>query len=246
VEGNMSLFGAKEKAEILKLNEEISDLQGVIKNFQKKEEDLMKIIKEKDNEISKLSKSPHDKQFEKIISQFDKLRQDYLNLEKKYNSLEEENNTLKHSKHPKLMVKGERYKLLIKDLYSAGKFNDFKKICNDMEIIYVSQLEDFDFDLLIEKGLSNTKINNAKIEYQRYKDHDFNSDIAEYLIDGHRISKVFFRYRNFITYLTDLGIIYMYQLDKFDFKILSNSKFTPEQVEKFKEKLIEYNNLRKI
>ena len=269
----MSLFGIKEKEKIAELNILIDSLQNEIIKIKAKEEELVNIIQEKDTKIEKISKSPHDRQFEKITLEFDKVKTENTDLkrlnenlklenmkligtnyetakkiteiEKVADDLREENETLKQSEEPKIIRKKSRYRVLIKDLYSARKHDEFKKICENSGLIYVSELENWNFEKLIEDGTSKTKVNNAKNEYIKFKNGEFNSEIEEYLVYGHKISKVFFRYRSFVSYLMETGIKYLYQLEDFDFKTLEEDKFTPAQVEKLKEKIAEYNKLRK-
>ena len=270
----MSLFGIKEKEKIAELNIVIDNLQKEIIQIKTKEDELVKIIQEKDIKIEKISKSPHDRQFEKITLEFDKVKKEntdlkisnenfrlenikliaenheiiekIIEIEKMADSLREENKDLKQSKEPQITREEPRYRVLIKDLYSARKHDEFKKICENSGYIYVNELENLNFQKLIADGISKTKINNAENEYIKFKNGEFNSDIGEYLVYGHKVSKVFFRYRSFVSYLTEIGIKFIYQLENFDFEALKGEKFTPAQVEKLKEKIAEYNNLRKI
>ncbi|MCS5421226.1 MULTISPECIES: hypothetical protein [Psychrilyobacter] len=266
----MSLFGRKEKEKIAELNILIDGLEKEIIKIKAKEEQLADTIQKKDIKIEKLSKSPHDRQFEKITLEFDKVKIENTDLkrlnenlklenkkliaenheiiekitkiEKMADSLREENETLKQ---PKIKREKPRYRVLIKDLYSARKHDEFKKICENSGLIYVNELENLNFEKLIEDGISKTKINNAKDEYIKFKNGEFNSEIEEYLVYGHKISKVFFRYRSFVSYLMETGIKYICQLENFDFEGLKGENFTPAQIEKLKEKITEYNKLRK-
>jgi len=270
----MSLFGIKEKEKISELSTQIDILQKEIIKIKDKKSELNKIIQEKDLKIEKISKSPHDRQFEKITLEFDRVNKEHASLKTSYKNLElknlelitennknndkiiefeklindlrEENKNLKQSETPKIIREEPKYRVLIKDLYSARKHDDFKKICETLGYIYVSELKELNFEKLVEDGLSNTKINNAKTEYIKFENNDFNSDIEEYLIYGHKVSKVFFRYRSFVSYLTEKGIKFLYQLEDFDFETLKEQNFTSIQIEKLKEKISEYNELRKI
>ncbi|UUV16891.1 hypothetical protein NRK67_03010 [Fusobacteria bacterium ZRK30] len=269
----MSLFGIKEKEKIAELNVLIDSLQKEIIESKTKEEELVNLIQEKDKKIEKISKSPHDRQFEKITLEFDKVKKENTDLkilnenfrlenmklmaenheiiekiteiEKMANSLREENQVLKQSKETETVIEEPRYRVLIKDLYSARKHDEFKKICENSGYIYVSELENLNFEKLIADGISKTKINNAENEYIKFKNGEFNSDIEEYLVYGHKVSKVFFRYRSFVSYLTEIGMKFIYQLESFNFEALKEENFTPAQIEKLKEKLAEYNELRK-
>lgn len=270
----MSLFGIKEKEKIVELNTLIDSLQKEIIKRKGKEEELFEAIQEKDKKINSISKSPHDRQFEKITLEFDKVKKEnttlkisnenfklenmelisknrkiieqIIEIEKIVECLKEENKTLKQSKKPEIIKQKSRYKVLIKDLYSARKHDEFKKIIENLGLIYVSELEHLNFEKLMTDGISKTKINNAKNEYTKFKNGEFSSDIEKYLVHGHRVSKIFFRYRSFVSLLTNMGIEFFYQLENFDFEVLKEEKFTPTQVEKLKEKITEYNKLRKI
>jgi len=273
MEEPMSLFGIKEKEKIAELNILIDSLQKEIIKNKTKEDDLLNIIQEKKKKIEKISKSPHDRQFEKITLEFDKVKKENTDLkilnenfrleniklmaenheiiekiteiEKMSDNLRKENKTLKQSKEPEIIREDPRYRVLIKDLYSARKHDEFKKICDNSSYIYVTELENLNFEKLIADGISKTKINNAENEYIKFKNGEFSSDIEEYLVYGHKVSKVFFRYRSFVSYLTEIGIKFIYQLENFDFELLKGENFTPTQVEKLKEKIAEYNELRK-
>ena len=242
----MSLFGKKEKEEISNLNSQINSLEEQIKQSKIKEAKFENIIEKKDLEIRKISKSPHDKQFEKITLEFDKVMRENTTLKQLNDSLKGINFKLVEENN-KIIKEGDpRYKVLIKDLYSARKHDEFKRSCEIFSLIYVEDLKNFDFDRLIKEGRSKTKVKNAKDQYLKFKNGDFSSEIKEYIIYGHRISKVFFRYRSFVSYLINLKIEYLYQLDKFDFTKLVGENFTSIQIKKFNEKLKEYNDLRKI
>lgn len=276
MEEYMSLFGVKERKEITELNTQIDSLQKKILEIKDKEDNLLDVIQKKERKIAnleKISKSPHDRQFEKITLEFDKVKTENLNLKKSNETLKLENLTLtaknyeiiekiteikkmadnlkienKALKNPKELekIKEEpRYRVLIKDLYSARKHDDFKKICENLGYTYMSELENLNFEKLTEKGISKTKVNNAENEYIKFTNDEFNPEIEEYLIHGHKISKVFFRYRNFISYLMKIKINYIYQLENFDFESLEKNNFSPAQIEKLKEKIDEYNKLRK-
>lgn len=273
MEERMSLFGIKEKEKISELNILIDNLQNEIIKIKAREGELAIVIQEKDVEIEKISKSPHDRQFEKITLEFDKVKTENIDLkrlngnlklentkliaenyetakkiieiEKAVDELREENEILKQPKESKMIREKSKYRVLITDLYSARKHDEFKKICENLGLIYVSELENFNFEKLVEDGISKTKVNNAENEYIKFKHGEFSSEIEEYLVHGHRISKVFFRYRSFVSYLMEIGIKYLCQLENFDFEVLKGENFTPVQIKKLKEKVEEYNELRK-
>ncbi|OQY42947.1 MAG: hypothetical protein B6227_00605 [Fusobacteriia bacterium 4572_74] len=269
----MSLFGFKEKRKITELNILIDDLQKEIIKNKTKNDELIKIIQEKDIKIKKTSKSPHDRQFEKITLEFDKIKKQSIDMkilnenlksenikliaennektekimgiQKIADNLREENKALKQSEKPKIITGEAKYRVLIKDFYSARKHDEFKKYCEKLGYVYVSELENLNFEKLTEGGISKTKINNAKNEYINFKNGEFNFDMKEYLVYGHRVSKIFFRYRSFVSCMAEKGIEFLYQLENFDFETLEGKNFTPIQINKIKKKIIEYNKLRK-
>jgi flagellar biosynthesis/type III secretory pathway chaperone len=252
----MSLFGTKEKEEIERLSNVVKDLEKSLEKSTAKETQLLEIIKEKDEKIEKISKSPHDRQFEKITIAFDNVKNENQKLKEEKNKLKEELeelkvtiNSLKSDLEGAKISKDNveaRYKVLIKDLYSARRHDEFKKVCDDLNVIYADDLEGFDFEKLIAEGHSKTKMTNAKNEYLNYKEGHLSAELKEYIEKGHKISKVFFRYRSFVSFLTELKIEYMFELEGFDFEKLDKEHFTPAQIEKLKEKLSEYNTLRKL
>ena len=255
----MSLFGSKEKEEIKNLKEDIQKLEKELENTVITENKLSSIIKEQEAEIQKLKKSPFDKQFEKITLEFDRVKQENFILREEKNNLEKE---LLESKDLLAQVKKEledlkksggektfgepKYKVLIKDLYSARKHDEFKKICENLGVVYVDELENFDFDKLVEEGHSKIKIMNAKDLYLQFKNNEYSYEVKEYIAYGHKVSKLFFRYRSFIAYLKEHKIEYISQLENFDFNQLKEEGFSEAQIKKLKEKLDEYNNLRRI
>ncbi len=252
----MSLFGAKEKEEIEKLSNKIKELEKTIEKSMMKETRLLDVIKEKEEKIEKISKSPHDRQFEKITIAFDNVKNENRKLVEENNKLKEELGELKETinslrselegaKVSKDVVEA-RYKVLIKDLYSARRHDEFKKVCEELNVVYADDLKGFDFEKLIEEGHSKTKMTNARNEYLSYKEGHLSAALKEYMEKGHKVSKVFFRYRSFVNSLAELKIEYMFQLEGFDFDTLDKEHFTPTQIEKLKEKLHQYDILRKI
>ncbi len=141
-----------------------------------------------------------------------------------------------------------RYMLMIKDLYEARKYDDFKKACINSKIVYVEELNDIDFEDFAEKNeISDVKMENAKAVYEDYKSGNIPSDLQEYMMSGHLASKVFFRFRSFVKYLDEKSIKYMSDLEGFDFNSLKdNDDFNDDQIKKFVKKYNEYNQLRKI
>ena len=145
-------------------------------------------------------------------------------------------------------LKDAKYRLMIKDLYEARKYDDFKKACIGSQISYVDELDSLDFGgFALENDISEVKRDNARSVYEDYKAGKISSEHQEYLVKGHTASKVFFRFRSFVKYLDENSIVHMSQLDKFDFNGLKETgEFTGSQVKKFIKKYNEYNQLRKI
>jgi hypothetical protein len=181
-----------------------------------------------------------------------RLSEEKNQLENKVSELEELKTKLLEELAKKEVYKQEdkfekRYRVTIKDLYAPRKYDEFKKICETLSIVYVDDLENFDFDKLGEQGLSKTKINNAKKEYINFKNELYTPEIREYIEKGHRVSKIFFRYRTLVKHLEEKGIIYMKDLREYNLdELMDKDKFTSEKIEKFKKIIKEYEDLRGI
>ena len=256
----MSWFTGKDKLEIDNLNTRISELEEDNEKLRSLEADLRRVVEEKNTEIKKVATSPHDKQLGIVTQAFDKLTGENTKLKlevvelketigilnKAKEDLSKKITDLKHNKNSDSSKNKISYKVLIKNLFSDRKHDEFRKLCKVKNLIYVSQLDDLDFDELVSQGASKTKTLNAEHEYLRFKEGDFTSEIERYMVYGDSVSKVFFRYRSFVEYLTNSNIEYISELDTFDFSTLDHDKFTDLQISKLTEKLAEYNTLRKI
>ncbi len=229
----------KNKA-IISSNQELSDknfsLEGElaeIKPLLERAEKDIESLKEKNLKLIKENKSLEDKIIEcKSLVETIKIENGFLRPSTK--------NTFDSTK--------VKYKLLIDDLYGARKFDAFRKFCKDSGYVYVSELKDFQFDQDVEKieGLSFHKMKNAEAEYLKFVDMDFEPEVQKYLTHGHYASKIFFRYRSFVSYLKSLNITYISEMELLDFSKLEVEGFTSAQIEKLKAKFDEYNEVRKI
>lgn len=122
----------------------------------------------------------------------------------------------------------------IKDVYKDSKFSIFLNYCNENNMIYMSELENFDFFTLLNvKGLGMSKLNNIKElfnEYQIKKDitYENNSLInkEEIYTNNTKIVDIYTsnKFSIFLNYCNDNNIIYMSELENFDFFELSNVK----------------------
>lgn len=256
----MSWFTGKDKVEIDNLNIRISELEEDNEKLRSLEADLRRVVEEKNTEIKKVGSSPHDKQLGVVTRAFDKLTGENTKLKlevvelkatistlnKTKEDLSKKITDLKNDKSSNSSKKKISYKVLIKDLFSDRKHDEFRKLCKAKNLIFTSQLDDLDFNELVRQGASKTKTLNAEHEYLRFKKGEFTSEIERYMVYGDSVSKVFFRYRSFVVYLTDSNIEYVSELDTFDFSTLDHDKFTDSQINKLAEKLTEYNALRKI
>lgn len=135
------------------------------------------------------------------------------------------------------------FRLLIKDYYEARKFEEFKKICQDKDLIYVDDLKDLNFD---EIPLTKTKAKNAQSYYEDYLNKKLDNKTITYLLKGHLISEYFFRFRSFVNLCKEKDLTYVIELDNFDFYQLANYKFTPDQIQKIEDSLAEFNTVHRI
>ena len=95
----MSLFGIKEKEKIVELNILINSLKTEIIKMKEKEDELIKIIHKKNVKIKYMSKSPHERQLEKVTLEFDKVKTENAELILSNESLKEENMELIAKNH---------------------------------------------------------------------------------------------------------------------------------------------------
>lgn len=135
------------------------------------------------------------------------------------------------------------FRLLIKDYYEARKFEEFKKICQDKDLIYVDDLKHLDFETI---PLTKTKAKNAQNYYEDYLNKKLDNNVITYLLKGHLVSEYFFRFRSFVNFCKEKELTYMIELDNFDFYQLANYKFTPDQIQKIEDSLAEFNTVHRI
>lgn len=247
-----SLGGGKESIdelydEIEVLREECDSLNDVIRQ---KDTKIKKLYAEIERLESQLSEKNNSDRIDQNL--LDKLDQELKNRDIKIKELEDKNATISHQlvsdiSEEKIddVLNADliSYRVLINDYYEARKFESFKRLCEELNLIYVDQLESLDFSNL---ALTETKIKNAKAHFDEYSNGFYDLDLKNYLIKGDKISKVFFRFRSFVKYCKKANLNYVIELDTLEFNNLLNEGFTDVQIEKIQSKLDEYNSLKKI
>ncbi len=247
-----SLGGGKESIdelydEIEVLREECDSLNDVVRQ---KDSKIKKLYAEIERLESQLSERDNSDRIDQNL--LDKLDQELKNRDLKIKELEDKNATISHQLvsdvteekiDEVLNADLVSYRVLINDYYEARKFESFKKLCEDLGLTYVDQLESLEFSNL---ALTETKIKNARAHFDEYKNGYYDLDMKNYLIKGDKISKVFFRFRSFVKYCKKANLNYMIELDNLNFDSLLQEDFTDVQIEKIKSKLDEYNKLKKI
>lgn len=256
---DVNLSDLYDEIEVLK-----EEIETHLDTMEKKEKDLKELsfkvtvltatLRDKEDENKILSERVETltERLDKPSSVTEKLFQTIKDRDIIIDSLKKENDSLRKSivldfneapieevLNPELI----NFKLLIRDYYEARKFEDFKKICQDKDLIYVDDLDKLDFNDL---SLTKTKSKNALVHYEDYLNKKFDNKVITYLLKGHLISEYFFRFRSFVNFCKEKDLNYLIELDNFDFYQLSNYNFTPDQVEKIKNTLDEFNTVHRI
>ncbi len=247
-----SLGGGKESIdelydEIEVLREECDSLNDVIRQ---KDTKIKKLYAEIERLESQLSERDNSERIDQNL--LDKLDQELKNRDLKIKELEDKNATMSHQLVSDIteekideVLNSDliSYRVLINDYYEARKFESFKKLCEELGLVYVDQLESLDFSNL---ALTETKIKNAKSYFEEYRSGYYDLDLKNYLIKGDKISKIFFRFRSFVKYCKKSNLNYMVELETLNFESLLDEDFTDIQIEKIKAKIQEYNEVRKV
>lgn len=252
--------------------ESIEELYDEIENLREECDSLNEVMRRKDAKINKLyseietlEKELEEKGTSVKIDKnlLEKLEQELKNRDYKIKDLETQNKELENrnkeleektkelSKDIRIDLVEEKdidpdfvnYKLLISDYYEARKFESFKKACENRGLVYMEELDNIDFDDL---PITDTKIKNARLYYEEYKKGYYDLDIKTHMIKGEKVNKVFFRFRSFVKFCKKSNYNYMIELDNLDFDKLIEHNFNEGQIEKLKNKLSEYNELKRI
>lgn len=258
-ENNVNLDDLYAEIEVLK-----EEIEGHLNTIEKKEKDFKELsfkvtvltatLREKEAENKTLSEKVQTltERLDKPNSITEKLFQTIKDRDSTIDSLKKENESLRKSLvldikespieevlNPELI----NFKLLIKDYYEARKFEDFKKICQDKDLIYVDDLNTLDFESL---NLTKTKIKNAQTHYADYTEKRLEQKFISYLLKGHPISEYFFRFRSFVNFCKENDFFYIIELDNFNFDVLLEHKFTQDQIQKIKDFYNEFNTVHRI
>lgn len=248
-------------AEIEVLKEEIENLLDV---KEKKDKDIKELsfkvtvlsatLREKDEEIRNLSEKIDtlSERLDKPNNVTEKLFQTIKERDLTIDSLKIENDSLRKSLtldfketpieeilNPEFI----NYKLLIRDYYEARKFEEFKKICQDKDLFYVDELKNLDFESI---SLTKTKVKNAKSHFDDYINKKMDTKFVTYLLKGALISEYFFRFRSFVNFCKDNDLVYLIELDSFEFSSLEEKNFSLEQIQKIKDAYLEFNTVHRI
>ena len=239
IESHLDTIEKKEK-DIKELSFKVTVITATLRE---KEEDIKTLSEKVDNLTEKLDKpnSVTEKLFQTIKDRditIDALKKENDNLRKTL-ILDIKETPVQEILNPELI----NFRLLIKDYYEARKFEEFKKICQDRDFIYVDDLKHLDFD---EINLTKTKAKNAQNHYEDYLNKKLDNKSITYLLKGHLISEYFFRFRSFVNFCKEKELTYMIELDNFDFYQLANHKFTPDQIQKIEDALGEFNIVHRI
>ena len=239
IEGHLDTIEKKEK-ELKEVSFKVTVLTATLKE---KEEENRALLEKVQGLTERLDKpnSVTEKLFQTIKDRdtiIDKLKIENESL-RKTRILDIKENPIEDILAPELI----NFKLLIKDYYEARKFEEFKKICQDKDLIYVEELSSMDFESL---PLTKTKAKNAQNHYIDYIEKKLEPKFISYLLKGHLISEYFFRFRSFVNYCKDNDLTYVIELDNFDFDELLNHKFTDEQIQKIKDFYKEFNTVHRI
>lgn len=237
-----NLLDAKEKREkdIKELSFKVTVLNATLRD---KDDEIKSLIEKVENLTERLDKPSNvtEKLFQTIKDRdltIDSLKLENENLRKSL-VIDFKETPIEEILNPELI----NYKMLIRDYYEARKFEEFKKICQDKDLFYVDELNNFDFDNI---SLTKTKIKNAKSHYEDYINKKFDSKIVTYLLKGALISEYFFRFRSFVNFCKDNDLTYMIELDNFDFTTLDENKFSLEQIQKIQDAYNEFNTVHRI
>lgn len=239
IETHLETIEKKEK-DVKELSFKVTVLTATLRD---KEEDIRNLNDKLDTLTEKMDKpnSVTEKLFQTIKDRdimIDTLKKENDNLRKTV-VLDIKETPVEEILNPELI----NYRLLIKDYYEARKFEEFKKICQDNDFIYVDDLKSMDFDTI---SLSKTKAKNAQNHYEDYLNKKLDNQTITYLLKGHHISDYFFRFRSFVNFCKERDLTYVIELDNFDFYQLANHKFTPDQIQKIEDTLKELNTVHRI
>lgn len=172
------------------------------------------------------------------------------NLEEKNQGLTEELNhklasitdlKIRLEKSLSVKTKDLRYKLPLKKLLCATKFSDILEALDQKNIFFINDFTIEEIATSID-GIKNDKLAIGQIEdFNRGK---YSWDTKTFICKGPKLSKIFSRQRKLLNYFSENYMEFLVDLESFDFDILLDYNFKPDQIETFKEKLKEYDHLK--
>lgn len=105
-------------------------------------------------------------------------------------------------------------KIKLENIFVDNEFNIFLRYCKDNNIVYIEDLNEFDFDELYKvRGLGKSKVSKIISIYNKLKDEDLLNKINEDSLI--KIEDVF-NEKKFVTYCKDNNMIYIEDLNGFD------------------------------
>lgn len=208
--------------------------------YLKKIEDLEKVLRVKDEQISYLGeileKTKEDLEKEKNkfspkqIEIFERNLKKSTEDSKKYRSF-----LLAYRINPDKNI--NKYKIELKKFYSEKKFEEITNILNEKGVFFVDELNEVKFHFL-EETMKN--LDEAKRRFLDFKNGKYTWEISTLLHKGEKISKIYAKSKKLVTVLSELYLEFMDDIEAFDFSILKNYGFKTPQIEEFVVKRDEY------
>ncbi|MCQ8212883.1 hypothetical protein NON08_10160 [Cetobacterium somerae] len=169
-------------------------------------------------------------------------------MEKNLRNLQEENRMLKENfiKLNRIIPKQQwQYSFLV-DLhhfYSANKFVSIREKLFEAGIKYLQDINEEMFSTILKE---ERYVQEGLQKFLDYKNGVVDWDVKTFLIKGDRVTRIYQKSRKFLNILSEKNIEFMVELESFDFQSLSESGFSQEDIDAFKQKYESYNAERKI
>ncbi len=101
------------------------------------------------------------------------------------------------------------------------------KHLNNLDISYVHQLD----ESLFSRELKDFKyLEEALQKYLKFKSEVYDWNTKTILLKGEKISKVYSKFRKFISITSSYNLEYMVDLEDFDFKVLAAHDFSRKDI----------------
>ena len=169
-------------------------------------------------------------------------------MEKNLRNLQEENRMLKENfiKLNRIIPKQQwQYSFLV-DLhhfYSANKFVSIREKLFESGIKYLQDINEEMFSTILKE---ERYVQEGLQKFLDYKNGIIDWDVKTFLIKGDRVTRIYQKSRKFLNILSEKNIEFMVELESFDFQSLSESGFSQDDIDAFKQKYESYNAERKI